>query len=74
MFFLCVWGLYTGMEATRKAPQGYRLCKRRLRAPTRNASARNRAGPADGQGPVGWLCWLREGLRGGTQRLRGDEN
>ena len=22
-------------------------------------------GPADGQGPVGWLCWLRECLRGG---------
>ena len=29
-----VRGLYTGMEATRKAPQGYRLWKRRLRAPT----------------------------------------
>ena len=27
------------MEATRKAPQGYRLCKRRLRAPTRDTFA-----------------------------------
>ena len=27
------------MKATRKAPQGYRLCKRRLRAPTRDTFA-----------------------------------
>ena len=27
------------MEATRKAPQGYRLCKGRLRAPTRDTFA-----------------------------------
>ena len=32
-------------------------------------------GPADGQGPVGWLCWLRECLRGGyAEAIRGDEN
>ena len=34
-----MWGLYTGMEAPRKAPQGYRLCKGRLRAPTRDTFA-----------------------------------
>ena len=39
VFFFIVLGLYTGMEATRKAPQGYRLCKRRLRAPTRDTFA-----------------------------------
>ena len=38
-FFLLCGGLYTGMEAPRKAPQGYRLCKRRLRAPTRDTFA-----------------------------------
>ena len=31
-------------------------------------------GPADGQGPVGWLCWLRECLRGGyAKATRGRE-
>ena len=31
-------------------------------------------GPADGQGPVGWLCWLRECLRGGyAEATRGRE-
>ena len=39
VFFFIMWGLYTGMEATRKAPQGYRLCEGRLRAPTRDTFA-----------------------------------
>ena len=39
MFFFIALGLYTGMEATPKAPQGYHLWKRRLRAPTRDTFA-----------------------------------
>ena len=39
VFFFKVYGLYTGMEAPRKAPQGYRLCEGRLRAPTRDTFA-----------------------------------
>ena len=39
VFFLKMYGLYTGMEAPRKAPQGYRLCEGRLRAPTRDTFA-----------------------------------
>ena len=38
VFFIAL-GLYTGMEATPKAPQGYHLWKRRLRAPTRDTFA-----------------------------------
>ena len=34
--FFIARGLYTGMEATPKAPQGHHLWKRRLRAPTRD--------------------------------------
>ena len=37
--FFIARGLYTGMEATPKAPQGYHLWKRRLRAPTRDTFA-----------------------------------
>ena len=37
-FFNMLW-LYTGTEVPRKAPQGHRLCKRRLRAPTRDTFA-----------------------------------
>ena len=39
VFFFIARGLYTGMEATPKAPQGYHLWKRRLRAPTRDTFA-----------------------------------
>ena len=37
--FFIARGLYTGMEATPKALQGYHLWKRRLRAPTRDTFA-----------------------------------